>query len=140
MFIQFLFEFIAKEDYLSGEEVSKLFEHYLSPKSKKEMQTTYQVWVQKGKVEGIQEGKQVGMQEGQIKKARLVILRGRWKGLTADVLADVSELPFSEVESLLKGYDQTYLLWQNKKKPVKIDFLSKDEVNYLLNLFNKNQN
>ena len=140
MVFQFLFEFIAKEDYLSGEEVSRLFEQYLSPKSKKEMLTTYQVWVQKGKKEGLQEGKQVGIQEGQTQKARLVVLRGRWKGLSADFLVDVSELSHVEVENLLKGYDQTYQLWQSKKKPAKVEHLTKNEVDYLLDLFDKNQN
>ena len=136
MFIQFLFEFIAKEDYLSGEEVSRLFEQYLSPKSKKEMQTTYQVWVQKGKVEGIQEG----LQEGQTQKARLVVLRGRWKGSSADYLSDISELPYTDVKNLLKGYDQTYLVWQGKMDKDAVEYLSSNEVDYLLDLFNKNQN
>lgn len=131
-FFQLIFEFIAKEDYLSGDEVEELFNHYLSPKTKKKMLTTYQVW--KG------EGRKEGRQEGEIKKARLVVLRGRWKGLSADFLADVSELPYPVVENLLEGYEQTYRLWKEKKTDKTVEHLSKEEVNYLLDLFDKNQN
>ena len=139
-FFQLLFDFLAKEDYLSADEVNELFVQYLSPKQEKNMLTTYQVWIQKGKVEGLQEGKQ----KGEILKAHLMILRGRWKGASADFLADQSELPFTAVEKLLIGYDKTYELWQKKKTGKKhiaqIEHLSEHEVQYLIDLFNKNQN
>ena len=143
-FFQLLFDFLAKEDYLSADEVNELFVHYLSPKQEKNMLTTYQIWKRDGLAEGRQKGRQEGRQEGEILKAHLMILRGRWKGASADFLADQSELPFSEVEKLLIGYDKTYELWQKKKTGKKhiaqIEHLSEQEVQYLIDLFNKNQN
>jgi hypothetical protein len=55
-FFQLFFEFISKQGYLSAEETEELFGHYLSPYQKEDVMTTYQVWVQKGVVEGKLEG------------------------------------------------------------------------------------
>lgn len=138
-FFQLMFEFVSKEDYLSADEIAELFGHYLSPKQKNNMETTYQVWKREGRQEGLQEG----MSKGEIKKARSMVLRGIWKGLSADLLADQSELPYAEVVNLFKGYDKVYQFWLSNKNsrdklPV-VAHLSKEEVIYLLNLFDKEQ-
>jgi hypothetical protein len=73
--------------------------------------------------------------DGAMKKARLVVLRGKWKGATADFLADVSQLSLSKVKNMLKGYDVVHQLWANKKPAVAVDHLTEEEVNYLMNLF-----
>jgi hypothetical protein len=93
---------------------------------------TYQVLRQEGKI------------EGKIEKAHLMILRGRWKGATVEFLADISELPYLEVENLLKGYDKAQEYWQTNKKDkkaketlMKITVLSEQEVDYLMDLFDK---
>lgn len=145
-FFQLLFEFVSKEDYLSADEVNKLFGHYLSPYQKEDVMTSYQVWKQEGLKEGRQEGRQEGLEEGSIlgamKKTRLVVLRGKWEGGTARFLANVSELPYSEVENLFKGYDKVYELWQTKvgTAHTSVPYLSDEEVKYLMNLFEKNKN
>ena len=131
--------YVSKEDYLSADEIAELFGHYLSPKQKNNMETTYQVWKREGRQEGLQEG----MSKGEIKKARSMVLRGIWKGLSADLLADQSELPYAEVVNLFKGYDKVYQFWLTNKNsrdklPV-VAHLSKEEVIYLLNLFDKEQ-
>lgn len=136
IFFQLLFDFLAKEDYLSADETNELFAHYLSPKQKKNMLTTYQVW----KRDGLKEGRQKGRQEGKTIKARLMVLRGRWKGASADFLADQSELPLIDITNLLTGYDKAYDAWLNKRFEEKIEHLSDEEVHYLFDLFNKNQN
>ena len=144
-FFQLLFDFISKEDYLSADESKELFAHYLSPKEKEGVMTSYQVWKKEGRAEGKAEGKaeglQEGLHEGEMKKARLVVLRGRWKGASADFLADQIELPYQDVENLFKAYDKVYRLWQknkdNKDYTPKIEHLSAQEVRYLIDLFNK---
>ncbi len=88
--------------------------------------TTYQALKKEGRV------------EGEINKARLMILRGKWKGATADFLVDQSELSFSEVEKLLKGYDKAYKSWKSDKKTlVPVEHLTEQEVQYLFDLFEK---
>ena len=91
--------------------------------------TTYQVWKQEGTIEGA------------MKKARLVVLRGRWEGATTRFLANISELPYPEVENLIKGYDKVYELWKTKTKTAHtpIPFLSDEEVKYLMDLFKKDK-
>lgn len=134
-FFQLIFEFLSKEDYLSADETNELFAHYLSPPLKEGIMTTYQYYVQ----QGIQEGEQ----KGETKKARQTVLRGRWKDASTDLLADISELPYVEVENLVKGYDEVYELWKKNKGQVnkmpKIAHLAKEEVEYLVNLFNMAQ-
>ena len=73
--------------------------------------------------------------ESTMKKARLVVLRGKWKGASADFLADLSELPLPKVKSMLKGYEAVYQLWVNNKPAVAVDHLTEEEVSYLMNLF-----
>jgi hypothetical protein len=143
-FFQLFFEFMSKENYLSPEKIEELTTRYLSPHQKKGVMTTYQVWVNKGKEEGILEGMEKGMEKGERKKARLIVLRGRFKGGLADFLADLSELPYPEVLNLLKDYDKVYDFWSNKKKDKKalleVAHLSEQEVRYLMDLFSENQN
>lgn len=147
-FFQMMFDFISKEDYLSADETHNLFAQYLSPPQKENVMTSYQVWKkegrQEGRLEGRQEGRLEGRQEGELKSKRLMILRGRLKGASAEFLSDLSELPLSEVETLLKGYDLVFDFWKNKKKDkktlIKLSLLSEEEVEYLIDLFHKNQN
>jgi hypothetical protein len=75
------------------------------------------------------------MDKGAMKKARLMVLRGKWKGAPADFLADQSALSLTKVKNMLKGYDVVYQLWMNNKPPVAVDHLTEEEVNYLMNLF-----
>jgi Putative transposase, YhgA-like len=135
-YFQLFFEFMSKENYLSPDKIEELFSHYLSPHQKEGVMTTYQVWVNKGK----QEGKQ----EGERSKARLVVLRGRWRGASVDFLADQSELPYQEVADMVNDYNEVYQFWSNKKGNKKalleVAHLSEQEVRYLMNLFSEKQN
>ena len=94
--------------------------------------TTYQVF------------KQEGRQEGRQEKARFIVFRGKWNKIPAESLADMSELPLSEVNNLLNGYDSVYKLWaKNKGKTPdvlpKIAHLSEQEVSYLMTFFSQKQ-
>jgi hypothetical protein len=132
-FFQMLFEFLAQEDDLNTTETQEMIAHYLSPPQKEGVMTTYQTWVNKGKVEGLKEGLQ--------EKARLSVLRGRWnKSLSADDLADLADLPLTEVNNLIKGYDKAYGLWTKNNGRAftelpEIEYLSKQEVVYLMRFF-----
>jgi hypothetical protein len=137
-FFQMMFEFLAQEDDLNPDETKELFSQYLSTPQKEGVMTTYQTWVNKGKLEGKLEGKQ----EGETKKARLTVLRGKWNNWSAESLADMSELPLSEVNNLLNGYDNVYKLWlKNKGKAPdalpKIVHLTEQEVGYLFDFFSQ---
>ncbi len=139
-FFRLLFDFIAQEDYLSADEINELMTQFTSPKIKDNMMTSAQVWKQEGKEQGKVEGKVEGKIEGKIEKARFTVLRGRLRGLTAEFLADISELPIDEVENMLIGYDQVHANWSKKQKIETVEHLSESEVKYLWDLFNKNQN
>jgi hypothetical protein len=137
-FFQMMFEFLAQEDDLNAEETKELFSHYLSPPQTEGVMTTYQTWVNKG----LKEGRQEGRQEGETKKARLSVLRGKWNGWTAESLADQAELPLSEVNNLLNGYDAIYKLWSKNKGQTpdalpEIAHLTKLEVGYLFDFFSQ---
>ena len=131
-FFKLMLDFLSNEDYLSSLEINELLNQYLSPPQKENVMTTFQVMRLEGKA------------EGKVEKAHLMILRGRWKGASAEFLADQSELSYSEVDKLLKGYDKAYEFWKNNKKDKKsaapIAHLSEQEVNYLMDLFNTTQN
>ncbi len=93
------------------------------------MMTTAQVWKQEGKI------------EGSIEKARSTVLRGKWKGYNASALADLSELPYTEVENMLKEYNKIYALWQKNKVSnislIETKYLTEQEVKYLIDLWGK---
>jgi hypothetical protein len=63
-------------------------------------------------------------------------------GATADFLADISDLPVSNVEDMFKSYDDVYRFWSNKRtdKKALIEHLSEQEVRFLMNLFNEKLN
>ncbi len=129
-FFQQMLAFLTEEDYLSDIEREELFNKYLASPLKEDVMNTYQVLRREGEI------------KGEIKKAHLMILRGKWKGASLEFLADQSELPYLDVENLLKGYDKAYEYWQNNKKDketlMKISVLSELEVDYLMDLFDKN--
>jgi Putative transposase, YhgA-like len=135
-FFQIFLDLIANDEYLSPEERNELINHYLSPQQKEGVMNTYQALRQ--------EGRQEGLQEGDKRRARLGILRGRFMGASADFLAKQSEFPYSEVANMLKGYDEVYQFWSNKrtdkKAVIEVAHLSHEEVRYLMDLFNENLN
>ena len=91
--------------------------------------------------EGVMTNVQEWIKEGAQSKARMMVLRGRWKTAPIDFLADLSELPVKEVENLFKGYDDVYAFWQKNMEisfeSVQTKHLTEEEVKYLLDLFNK---
>lgn len=134
---QSMFTFLAHEDNLDAKEVKELFEQYLSSQQKQgAVMTTYQIWVKKGEKKGIK--------EGESKKARLVVLRGKWRNFSAEDLADQTELPLTKVKNLFKGYDMAYTFWlKNIGKATdtlpEIAHLSDEEVRYLMDFFTQKQ-
>ncbi len=131
-FFQQMFQYLSKEDILNPDEVNELIAQYLSPQQKQGVMTTYQSW----KTEGRQEGRQ--------EKARLSVLRGKWNAWTAESLADQAELPISEVNNLLNGYENVYNFWKKNKGKMpdvlpKIAHLSDQEVSYLMAFFTQKQ-
>jgi hypothetical protein len=133
---KFFFDFISNEVYLSPEERTEALEHYLSPKQKEGFMNTFQTIRH--------EGRQEGLQEGEKRRARLNVLRGRLRGVSAESLADIVDLPVSEVENMFKSYDDVYRFWASKrtdkKAIIEVSHLFEQEVRFLMNLFNEKLN
>jgi Putative transposase, YhgA-like len=129
---KFFFDFMSNEAYISPEERTKAFEEYLSPKQKEGFMNTYQTI------------RQEGLQEGEKRRTRLGVLRGRFRGISVDDLADQAELSLLEVENMLKGYDVVLRFWSSKrtdkKAIIEVAHLSEQEVRYLMNLFTEKLN
>ena len=105
--------------------------------SQKELAIPKRNWqFPKGRAEGGEEGEQ----KGRVETARLTVLRGRYHGATIDFLANISTLPYNEVENLIKASDKVYAKWLKKEVVKSVEHLSAAEVRYLIDLFNKNQN
>lgn len=98
--------------------------------------TIAQVWKNAGELKGRMEGKL----EGERNKARLMVLRGKWKDAPNDFLIYQSELPLEEVNNLFKAYDEVLRSWQRNKnisiRNAQTAYLTELEVAYLLDLFN----
>ena len=124
-FFEHIFAYVTKEGYLSQEEIDELLEKYLSPQQKEGAMTSVQEWTIKGEQ----------------RKARQMVLRGKWKGASADFLADQSELSLQEVIDLFKGYDEVFAFWQKNKNNssvrIQTKYLTAAETTYLLDLFSK---
>ena len=95
--------------------------------------STYQNILQAGKLEG--------KLEGELKRTRLMVLRGRKHAISAAILADQADMPLQAAKDLLKGYDAVYAFWQKNKglstAYLETKYLTDEEVKYLLDLFNK---
>jgi hypothetical protein len=129
-FFHLMFKFLSQEDVLNPDEINELFSEYLSSQQKQGVMNTYQILRQEGRQEGRQE------------KSRLIVFRGKWNNLSAESLADMSELPLSEVNNLLNGYDNVYKSWQKNKGKApdvlpKVAHLTDQEVSYLFDFFSQ---
>ncbi len=87
---------------------------------------------------------QVLRQEGRQENARLTVLRGKSNKIPTETLAYLSDLPLIDVNNLLKGYDKAYTFWLKSKgkAPAElplIDYLSEQEVTYLMKFFSQKQ-
>ena len=125
---------MQRRSKLDADEFNDIVEQKLNPNMTTTVKTIFEVAEERAE----QRGEQRGISIGQHEKARLSVLRGRYRGASADFLADISELPYSEVENILKAYDQVRVMWLNRDFENKnIEHLSISEVNYLLDLFDK---
>jgi hypothetical protein len=73
--------------------------------------------------------------ESRMQQTRLMVLRGKWKGASADFVADLSALSLTKVKNMFKGYDEVYQLWSNNKPAIAVNHLTEEEVSYLMKLF-----
>ena len=123
-----LFVFLMKEGYFSGSEIKSLLKEYLSEKESNNMLTTAQVWKQ--------EGRQEGRQEGEYNNKRLVALRGIFRQQNPALLADLIDLPMTEVLTLANAFEVIKEAWLLKNSDVKKlstqSSLSENEVKYVI--------
>ena len=123
-----LFVFLVKEGYFSSEEIKTLLKECLSEKESNNMLTTAQVWKQ--------EGRQEGRQEGEYNNKRLVALRGIFRQQNPALLADLIDLPMTEVLTLSNAFEVIKEAWLLKNSDVKKlstqSSLSENEVKYVI--------
>jgi hypothetical protein len=132
-FVQMLFVYFLKLLKSNPMEKAAVMQRVQTTRTKKDFYSMYDSIID----EGVEKGIEKGIEKGALSKARLVVLRGKWRGASAAYLADLSELPLSEVENMLNAYDIVHNCWKNKKKMGAIAPLSEQEVHYLLDLFEK---
>jgi hypothetical protein len=96
-FLQQMFVYIINVSEIPRPEFKKAIES-IPPTIKSNIMTTYAQIKQEGKLEGKIEGKLEGKIEGKIE----VILNGHKRGLTTDLLANITGLSVLEVEKIIK--------------------------------------
>jgi hypothetical protein len=88
---------------LKTEVVNELIENTLSPKTKKEIMTTYAQFIQKGKIEGVLQGK-------------IEMLYKSWrKGFAVSLLADLSDLPETTIKLWINRFEMLQKCRLDKK-------------------------
>ena len=121
-----LLEYMERRSGLETEEFEEIIEQKLNKNMATRHKTMFEVRDERAE------------QRGENKKARLTILRGLWRGLSNEFLADLSELSKDEVEKISIASNEVNEMWQTKNFENKeIPNLSIEEVNYLLELFDK---
>jgi hypothetical protein len=117
-FFQMLLEYMERRSGLEAAEFEDIVEQKLNKNMATSVKTMFDVREER--------------------KGRLVVLRGLWRGFAKKDLADLSELSDDEVEKLSTAFNQVKTMWQKKDFEHKvIPNLSVQEVNYLLELFEK---
>ncbi len=128
-YFQQIFVFLTSEGYFSDEEIKELLANYLTKNEQKDMLTTAQRW------------KQEGLSEGQLRKARLVTLRGIFKEHTPSVLTDLTGLNLSDVLTLMHSFEVVKNAWLQKKSDIlaiaSLSQLSENEVRFILGCLNE---
>ena len=121
-----LLEYMERRSGLETEEFEEIIEQKLNKNMATMHKTMFEVRDERAE------------QRGENKKARLTILRGLWRGLSNEFLADLSELSKDEVEKISIASNEVNEMWQTKNFENKeIPNVSIEEVNYLLELFDK---
>ena len=127
---QMLLEYMERQSGLETEEFEEIIEQKLNKNMATRHKTMFEVRDERAELRG--------EQRGENKKARLTILRELWRGFSKNDLADLSELSEEEVEKLSISFNEVQEMWQTKDFENKeIPNLSVEEVNYLLELFDK---
>ena len=129
--------YLLQESTFKKTSIDKTIDYYLTPQQKGKMVASLgRQWLAEGKAEGITLGKAEGKKEGKKEKARLVVLRGYYRGYSAEALADLSLLPMEEVQLLAQGFDTLKKAGRNKNRDIatlaELTQLSEEEVSYVL--------
>ena len=113
-YFQPILVYLLQESTFKKASIDKTIDYYLTPQQKGKMVASLgRQWLAEGKKEGKKEGKAEGKKE----KARLVVLRGYYRGYSADALADLSLLPMEEVQLLAQGFNILKKTGRNKNRP-----------------------
>ena len=129
--------YLLQESTFKKASIDKTIDYYLTPQQKGKMVAPLgHQWLAEGKAEGITLGKAEGKKEGKKENARLIVLRGYYRGYSADALADLSLLPMEEVELLAQGFNTLKKAVRNKNRDIatlaELTQLSEEDVSYVL--------
>ena len=129
-FFQMLLEYMERRSGLETEEFKDIVEQKLNKNMATSVKTMFEVAEERAEKRA--EIRTIN------KKGRETVLRGLRRGLGKDVLSDLSELSDDDVEKLSIAFNKVKEMWQKKDFEHKdIPNLSVEEVNYLLELFDK---
>ena len=125
--------YLLQESTFKKASIDKTIDYYLTPQQKGKMVASLgHQWLAEGKAEGITLGKAEGKKEN----ARLVVLRGCYRGYSADALADLSLLPIEEMQLLAQGFNTLKKAVRNKNRDIatlaELTQLSEEQVSYVL--------
>ena len=122
-FFEMTFIYILKASKLELEMIKEVIDT-IPPKAKDQVMTTYSKIIEQGKIEGeqigmqkgeqigMQKGEQIGMQKGEqigIKKGKIeVVLKSHDQDLPISVIADITGLTLSDIESILEEHNNNH--------------------------------
>jgi hypothetical protein len=125
-FFKILLEYMQRRSGLETEEFDNIVQQNMNQDMATSVKTMFEVAEERAELRAM------------LRAARLTVLRAKTYGGTADYLSDISGLPYNEVFSMLEDYDKVHDMWLTKDFENKtFEHLSTNEVNYLLELFDK---
>lgn len=130
-FFKMLLEYMQRRSDLETDEFDNIVQQNMNQDMATSVKTMFEVAEERAELRG----KECGEKQSN----RLTALSGKFEGLPTKTLVRISRLPYTEIEMLLKGYEQVKEMWQKKDfENKKIEYLSTEEVNYLLEMFDEN--
>ena len=119
-YFQPILAYLMKEGQFTQESYDKTINYYLTPQQKEKMNLSLgDTWIAigetRGEIRGELRGELRGKTEGRKLEAHLSVLKGCYRGYTADMIAEFSLLSMTEIQQLVEGFHIIKKAWQDKK-------------------------
>ena len=132
---------LMKQGQFKQEDYDKTINHYLTPQQKETMNLSLgDQWLAQGRAEGEIRGQTQGKTEGRKLEAHLSVLKGCYRGYTADLIAEFSLLPMYEIQQLVQGFNIIKKAWTSSKFVMSVLIeqtkLTEEEIKYVVACLN----